>query len=48
MFYDKFKISVKELKRLSQQYFNPSGRGVQGENKLQPNKQWRVGQPAEL
>lgn len=35
MFYDKFKISVKELKRLSQQYFNPSGiklKAVQGEN----------------
>lgn len=32
MLYDKFKTSVKELKRLSQQYFNPSARGVQGEN----------------
>lgn len=32
MLYDKLKISVKELKRLSQQYFNPSAKGVQGEN----------------
>lgn len=32
MLYDKLKISVKELKRLSQQYFSLSARGVQGEN----------------